>query len=143
MARSLPDLPLFLLHLATAEGLEIDYCPGELETLIIDTARAHPIIRAMQVLHGRFDLEPREILIRRTGPTDWRPIEPGELAQAELRLGPATTGSILFVNVREGALPPGPPAGPAVCGAFAMADQLWDLGIGDLSPAPEVKPDSA
>ena len=138
MAQSLPELPLYLLHLATAEGLELDYRPGALEEFIISTARANPVCRAMQMLPGRFDLEPQELPILRTKDGGWRPCEHGETVQATLRLGPATNGSILFATVKSGVLPLGASSAPPLCAALALADRLWELGLGDLTPAPDL-----
>ena len=39
MSASIPDLPLYLLHLASAEGLPLDYRPMDLERLLIDAQR--------------------------------------------------------------------------------------------------------
>ncbi|MEC9070877.1 MAG: hypothetical protein VX938_00800, partial [Myxococcota bacterium] len=66
MANSMPELPLYLLHLCTAEGLELDYRPHDLERLVIEEAEANPVVTGARMLEGRFDLEPRQAAIVRS-----------------------------------------------------------------------------
>jgi len=139
MSQSLPYLPLYLLHLATAEGLKLDYRPRELERMIVDAVDRSPTAKGMQMLKGQFDLEPRKHPIRPDGEGGYRWAEQEEDGCGFISLGPATFGSVVFVKLDQGAIPDGASFAPYLCRALTLADQDWDLGIGPLLPAPDTR----
>jgi hypothetical protein len=134
--QGLPGLPLYLLHLATAEGLQLEYRPDELERLVLQ--QLDPVVRGMQLLEGRFDLEPRTLEIMRDAEQEWRPAEDNETPSGTILLGPSGAGSILFVSLDADQLQTGVSTAPALCSALGFADRLWNLGIGPLLPAPDL-----
>lgn len=140
MAQSMPELPLYLLHLATAEGLDLDYRPHELDRLIVGEANAHPQSRSMYILEGRQDLDDAEVDICRTGSGEWRVAKPNEQRHGQLLLGPFAAGKIVLVNMEAEFVTLGPSAAPDVIASFSLADELWNLDIGELIPAPDVRP---
>jgi biotin carboxylase len=139
MARSMPALPLYLLHVATMAGRELDYRPKTFEALVRQQAGRHPVVRAMHVLEGRSDLEARDQSICRSG-DGWRLAEEDEDSDVVLTLGPSSSGSVLFASFRESSIRRGPSSASEVCEVFAFADALWGLNLGRLDPARESKP---
>ncbi len=138
MSKSLPDLALYLLHLATAHGLDLDYRPHDLERLVVGEAHAHPQARALYLAEERKSLDNAKFEIRRTDDGQWRVTEEGEQAQGDLTIGPAAAGTILLAQIHQDFVPLGPSAAPDIIAAFRLADELWDLGIGELEPAPDL-----
>jgi hypothetical protein len=139
MARGMPDLPLYLLHVATTEGAALDFRPSSLQALVRTQAAAHPVVRGMHMLEGQHGIEERSCGLCRHG-EGWREAESSEQADATLRVGPATAGALVFVSVEPHAIHRGRSAAPDVSSLIAFADQLWDLGIGPLQPAPDLNP---
>ncbi len=138
MAGSMPDLPLYLLHVATMAGWELDYRPKIFEALVRQQAGRHPVVRAMQVLEGRFDEEARVQKLCRSG-GGWRLAEEDEASDVLLSLGPSPSGTILFASIEESSIRRGPSSASELCELFAFADELWGLGIGPLEPARDLR----
>jgi hypothetical protein len=139
MAAAMPDLPLYLLHLATAEGLDLDYRPHALERLIVSETEAHPQSRAIFLAEGRTDSDNDKVEIRREDDGRWKVIEEGEQRQGQLMIGPAAAGTILLAQMDQEFVSLGPSAAPDIIAAFGLADALWDLGIGALEPPPDLR----
>lgn len=139
MASSLPELPLYFLHLCTAHGLELDYQPQKLQDLIVHAAESNPIVKGMYMLEGAYDLKPRTLHILPQPHNSWRIAQEDEGNTCILRLGPAAAGSILFATVDPIHLPNGTSAAAILSSAFAFANQLWNLGIPKLMAAPDLE----
>ena len=139
MASSMPDLPVYLLHVSTMAGQALDYRPKTLEALVRQQAGRHPVVRAMHTLEGRFDLEAQGLSLCRSG-DGWRLAEEGEDSDVVLRLGPSASGAILFASFRESSIRRGPSSAPEVSAVFAFADEFWGLNIGPLEPARDLQP---
>ena len=54
--------------------------------------------------------------------------------------GPAPTGGYLRAVPSPDHTPRGPSIAPRVVAAIAWADARWELGIGALEPAPDLRP---
>lgn len=141
LAVGLPELPLYLLHLAIiegaiVEGAKLDFRPAELERLVVEESLKRPAGRAMRMVSAK--IEPRNAtLVRdldglRFGADD-------EPAMFRVELGPSASGSIVFVHAVHDALELGPPLGPQMVEALRFLDSQWNLGLGHLEAAADVR----
>ncbi len=62
-----------------------------------------------------------------------------ETPDATLEFGPGPQGGFVRLDLDPGRAEFGPPAAPRAAAAFMLADELWDLGVGELEPAPELR----
>ena len=136
MSASLPDLPLYLMHLCTVEGLELDVEPESLGRLIVEAAEQNPIIRGMYVLEGVYGLDPDECSVLLNPSGQWYQAPDDSKAPAcILRLGTATAGTFVFVDVPAGYVSRGESAAPILASLFAFAGEHWSLSIPILTPS--------
>ncbi|MEZ4473929.1 MAG: hypothetical protein R3F60_24700 [bacterium] len=135
MAAGMPDLPLYLLHLAIAEGEPVDFRPHDLEALLLDVAdrerrgMGHRLVK-------RPITDQRAVEVTR-GADGWRPVAEGEPAQARLSLGPSPVGGFLRA-VLDPSTPPSAPAAPRIAELLTWASDHWDLDVGPLEAAVDV-----
>jgi hypothetical protein len=66
-------------------------------------------------------------------------VEPSEEADGELMRGPNAVGGFVRLNLDPARTPHGPSVAPRVVAAMALADELWDAGIGPLEPPKDVR----
>lgn len=136
LAAGLPELPLYLLHLAIVEGAALDYRPSELESMVVRESLKNPSGKAMRIVPET--LEPRTAaLVFDEGAL--RFASEGEHASFSVELGPAASGSILFVRAVPDALELGPALGPRIVNALRFLDDAWNLGLGVLEAAEDVR----
>lgn len=142
LAGSLPELPLYLLHLALIEEGNAgspprDWQPQALEAVLVAAADTHRRGGAMQVLPG-VKLAPRTAgLVWEDG--DWRFTQDDEHHDVHVRLGPGTAGSLLMLQLTPESTPHGPLVAPRVVSALAFLDAQWSLGIGPRQAARAVR----
>lgn len=134
LARSLPELPLYLLHLAVIEGLELDV--PALEPLLLAQADAHRAAGSMQVVPGP-RRAPASAGLHREG-EGYVVRDTTDGAAFEASLGPSPSGSFVLLRPMPGALDVGPPSAPRVAAAWRALDRAWGLGLGDLVAATEL-----
>jgi len=124
LSKSLPELPLYVLHLAVCAGEDWEFRPRQLEQLILDGADR---VRA----GGGHSLSAGE----RDGTDNYNLAEVGGRyqivaddaeAHATLTIGPSPLGTM----VRLGLAPEHTPVGPSVAPRFAMALELADRELG-------------
>ncbi len=137
MTRSIPGLPMYLLHCALVAGEELDWRPAELERLILDAADAHREGRAALVSSVRREEEVGVGLVWTEAGV--REAQEGEDPHASLMLGPAVAGSYLHVNFVTGHTPVGPSLGSRAAEALSWADERYALELGPLTGAPSVR----
>ena len=136
MGRALPTIPLYLLHLAVVEGVDVDWRPREFETLALGAFD--------QQRQGRGNL----IAPVSVAPVDDEPImlggqlprvaQTGEAPDARLNIGPAAAGS--FVGVEFVTDPPhGRPLAPTIAAVLSLADSRHGIGLSDLRAATDVR----
>ncbi|MCA8970696.1 MAG: ATP-grasp domain-containing protein [Planctomycetes bacterium] len=136
LAKGVPGLPLYMLHLAIVEGLDLDYRLQELEDLVVTSSRANPSGRSARAIPAPHDPRSARLVIE---DDEVRFAAEGEAAQVAVDLGPSTIGSYLVLEANAAQLPYGPPLAPLLCRAFAFLDAQWQLGIGQLEAARSVR----
>jgi hypothetical protein len=143
MAHSIPELPLYLLHLCTAEGISLEYEPQKLRDIIVNTTDENPLSKGMYILEGVYDLEPNKLHIIPKGQNDWEVIEDADGTIQEktccLLLGPAAAGSLIFATIDSSFIAKGVSSAPLLASMFAFAAQQWDLDIPKLIPSPDLE----
>jgi len=138
LSQGIKGLDLYLLHLLIAEDLDLDFRPTELEALLIHAADEHRSAAASAMVDGAPDETQTAGLVREG--RGWRLAEEGEAIAAAATWGPMASGGIVLLKLAAEHLPTGPPAGPLVASALRFLDQHWELGLGPLEAAPDVRP---
>lgn len=137
MNDSVPDLPLYLIHLCCAEGIPLDYRPKDLESLIVQSVEKSPSIKGMYLFNGLFNIEPRQQFIKWAN-SGWRLSEAGEEETTKITIDSTSNGSVLMVFLDRCHLAQGTSAAPKVLSVFKFACQMWGLDLPDLASAPEL-----
>ena len=136
MSSSLPDLPLYLLHLCTVEDLDLSIDPESFRRLIVDAAEQNPIVRGMYLLEGLYGLDPDECSVLIDDSGQWyESTDDSQRTLCSLRLGAATAGTFIFADVPTGYVSPGESAAPILASLFAFAGKHWSLSIPVLLPS--------
>ena len=136
MTNTVPDLPMYLLHLAIVAGEPLDWQPAALESLILTAADAHRAGRTGTIVKRNITEIVREGLRFEGG----RVVSAGEQEpDANLILGPAAAGGYLNISFVPERTPIGPSLAPRAVAALAYADAAYDLGIGPLEAAPDLR----
>jgi hypothetical protein len=131
------DVPLMLLNLAVVEGERVDWQPRALERMILEVADTHRAGGGM-AMTSRVQTETQLLQLTWTGST-FRIAEPSEKPDATALIGPAATGGCVKVTLSAETTPVGPSAAARVASALGLVDAHWDLGIGSLEPAVDVR----
>lgn len=132
------DLPLQLLNLALVEGEPFDWRPRRLEELVVGAADARRAGGTMAVVERSVRRERRAELVFAGG--GFRRAREGEAADARAVLGPAAMGGFLSITLVAERTPVGVSVAPRAAAALRWADTAWELGLGALEPAPDVRP---
>ena len=140
MGRGLAGLPLYLLHLAITEGEAVDWQPRQLETLLLGHADEHRAGRAgaVSTVEGLSPL--KQDLVYDETSASFRACGEGEVADAQLTVGPATAGSYVGTVFAPERTPVGPSTAPRAAAALAYADDQLGAGFGPLDPAVDMRP---
>lgn len=132
-----PDLPFGMLMRALMERVPLDYRPGDLERLIVDSADEHRGGSALATVdHEQADTDTRLIVFTEQG---CREARAGEEPDGTLQFGPGELGGFVLFRPDPAHTPVGPSVAPRAAAALRLADEIWDLGIGPLSPALAVR----
>lgn len=140
LARGVPDLPLELLNLALVAGEVIDWRPEQLERLILRGSRVNRAGAASVHVPAAVSGERSAALF--VGPGGMRRAREGDPEDVQLALGENPAGGFLKVTLHPDLTSVGPSVAPRVAAALAWADAEWELGIGPVSPAPDLRPSS-
>jgi hypothetical protein len=136
MTSQLPNLPLFLLHRALCEGVELDYRPHQLEEMVIEGADATRVIQAGFSVPG---VNAGNTPTRRYRLTDTGWEENAENWDASIIFGPAAFGSYLAVSIKDGVLPAGHSPAKAITELLHQSNDDIGHGLIDLEPAIDVR----
>ena len=137
LGKTLPQLDLYLLHLAIVEEVPLDFTPHELEALLLDAADRHRRGSSMQVLDKRIERTRTEGFDHTA--SGWQPAADIDAPDATVQLGPSPVGGMLFVHLDHTRFPIGAPVAPKLATLFQMLDERWTLGIGALEAATPVR----
>ena len=131
-------LPLKLINLCVRHGLELDYRPHELQSLVLDLADEHRTGSGRTTVDRVFDkTEVHEVMME----PDFRLAEDGETGHAKLTAGPSEVGGFIRFRPDGDAMTKGTLMAPLVTRAWGLADESFDTGIGSVVPAaPGVEP---
>ncbi len=137
MIGSLGDLPFGLLGRVLVEGADLDYRPRYLEQLIVEAADLHRGGAAYTSVESpRVQTETRCLARRDCG---FEVVDENDPHDATLELGPGVLGGFVRFRPDPAHMPIGSPLAPEATEAFAVADELWDVGLGPLSAARSVR----
>jgi hypothetical protein len=128
---------LYLLHLLIAEGLELDWRPAEMERLLLALADETRVGGANAATDRAVEADDRGAFVLDAG--GWRLAAEGEPPHATAVLGPSSWGGIAISTLVPEETPSGPPVGPRVAGLLNFLDAHWELGVGELEGAPDVR----
>jgi hypothetical protein len=123
--------------LALVEGEPVDWQPRELERLVLELADGQRHGGGMAMTKNR-QTETRKAALSWTG-DGFRIAADDETPDATAILGPSAMGGFARVDLVPERTPVGPSAAPRVALAIACIDAHWDLGIGPLEPARDVR----
>jgi hypothetical protein len=138
LARPLTELSLLLLNLAIVEDEPLDWQANELERLVVASSDAQRAGGGLALVHKPVEADQSmELAIDQKG--DVQQARKGETADAIATLGPSATGGFLRVELAVERTPIGPSVAGRVGKMLRFADIHWDLGIGELEPAREVR----
>lgn len=137
LSGSIPDINLYLVHLAIVEQSPVDWQPDALEAVLVHAADTHRRGGAMQVLDVRVGALHKADLVR--APAGWRLAQDDEAVHARAMLGPAPSGALLRVTFEPAQTPIGPPSAPRAVEALAFLADHWNVPIGDLEAARSVR----
>ena len=145
LLRGLPELPLLLLNIAVIADLpDIDWRPRELERLILTNADAQRGGAAMSMTHRPITEVTTQGLLYHADDHRFTATDADEAHRdATARLGPSAVGGYLSIGFNPDRTPVGPHLAPRAAAALAWADDAWDLGIGPLEAAPDLRPSEA
>jgi hypothetical protein len=136
IGKSVPALPLDLLQMATVRGIDMGIGAGELENLLLPAADAQRFGSAYHVITAPGPVATETVDVT-GGPDGLRVAEHGEFVIGAIERGPANLGSLIRFTPAE--MTPGMRLAPYGVAMFALANRLWDTGIGPVEAAPDVR----
>ncbi len=131
------DLPLLLLNAAIVERQDLDFQPRQLEQHLLSCADAERAGGGMAMVKKRPKDPQKASLVWRSG--QFQVDDTASEPDATAMLGPVAAGGFVKVDLNSSTTPVGPSAAPRVAAALACLDAYWDLGIGPLEPARDVR----
>ena len=133
-----PDLPFMVVHQMLVEGDAPQVRAADVEALLIPAAdetrwgggwtMIPTVFTETETVPVRFVDERLEVA---------RPDQPED---GQLMRGPNAVGGFVRLTLDPERTPKGPSIAPRFIAATALADELWDAGIGPLEPARDVRP---
>lgn len=136
IAKSVPELPLDLLQMATIRGIDMGVRAGQLEERLLPAADAARYGSAYHVIAAPGPAETESVNVT-GGPDGLRVAESGDLVIGTVERGPANLGALIRFTPAE--MTPGMRMAPYAVAMFALTDRLWGTGIGPVEPAPDVR----
>ncbi len=138
LVSAVDDLSLGTLNRVIVEGVDLDYRPSELEAVVREATDGkgrgggHMMVSRQQKETVSHDIVFAAGSAARLAGDD-------ETPDATLEFGPGPQGGFVRLDLDPGRAEFGTPAAPRAAAAFMLADELWDLGVGELEPAPELR----
>jgi hypothetical protein len=136
IGKSVPELPLELLQMATIRGIDMGIRARRLEDLLVPAADAARYGSAYGFISAPGPGETETVEVT-GGPDGLRVAGSGEFVVGTVERGPANLGGLIrFIPAQ---MSPGMRMAPFAVAMFALADRLWDTGIGPVEAAPDVR----
>ena len=133
----LRELPFGMIQRAVTEGVDLDFRPRALEGLIVEAADGHrggaaiaPVSRVQPTTETRYLAASGEA---------YRVVDESDVYDGTLEFGPGAMGGFVRFRPDPGRTPVGPSLAPRAVEALALADDLWGLGLGRMTPARSVR----
>jgi len=126
-------LPLF--NRCLVEGYDLDWRPEELQAEVLRSTETSRSGNGISLVSKQVAEETQSVRFTEAGCI---PCDESE-SEGSIRVGPGPTGSIVFFLPDPEKTPIGPSLAPRIAAMAAAADRLWDLGIGELQPAPSLR----
>ena len=139
MSASFEDLPLYFLHLCTAEDIELDYRPKHLQKIIVETVEETPVSRGMYTLEGTSNVTPQTLELIPDKENGWKIADESAENTCSIRLGQAPSGALIFATVHPVFVKKGFSVAPLLASMFKFAGKQWNLEVAKLIPAPDVE----
>lgn len=136
LGKSVPELPLDLLQMATIRGLDLGIRADQLEDLLLPAADARRFGSAYNVITAPGPAETESIDVA-GGPDGLDVAGPGDLVIGTVERGPANQGSLIRFTPAE--MTPRMRVAPYAVAMFALTDRLWGTGVGPVVAAPDVR----
>ncbi|MEO8556862.1 MAG: hypothetical protein ABI474_09340 [Actinomycetota bacterium] len=136
IGKSVPELPLDLLQMATVRGIDMGIGAKELEDLLVPAADAQRFGSAHYVVSTPGPAETKSVDVT-GGPDGLRVAEHGDFVIGTIERGPANLGSLIRFTPAQ--MTPGMRLAPYAVAMFALADRLWGTSIGPVEAAPDVR----
>lgn len=129
--RGIEGLPLLGLHRAVIEGLQLDYRPADLESLLVDHAddqrNASAFYQVPELPETEFEMS---LDISEDGAAV---VDDAASGNVSLSWGRGTVGGAVVVKLNAARVQPGPSAAPLVAAALAYARRNWPITMPALT----------
>lgn len=136
IGKSVPELPLDLLQMATIRGIDLGVGARGLEELLVPAADAQRYGSAYNFIAAPGPAETVTIEVA-GGPDGLRIAGLGDYVIGTVERGPANLGSLIRFTPAQ--MSPGMRMAPFAVAMFALADRLWGAGVGTVEAAPDVR----
>ena len=136
IGKSVPELPLDLLQMATIRGIDMGVGAAQLEALLLPAADAQRYGSAYNVITATGPPETESVDVT-GGPDGLRVAGSSDAVIGTVERGPANLGSLIRFTPAE--MTSGIRIAPYAVAMFALADRLWGTGIGPVEAAPEIR----
>ena len=139
MSASVGGLPLYPLHICTAEGIELNYQPQHLRQLIVETVEANPLIKGMYTLEGQTIQEQKKLHLIPDQKTGWKIADDKAENTCSIQLGPAPSGALVFASIDPCFVKKGIAVASMLASLFEFAGKQWNVNIPPLLSSPDVE----
>lgn len=100
MQHSVPDLPLYLLHLCLVEGIPLQHYPTEFAHFLRDQVDQTPYVQGMYVLQGRYDIPSQNLWMSRHA-NQWVVVADACANACTVKIGPNPSGTLILVEIHS------------------------------------------
>jgi hypothetical protein len=132
-----PDVPTLLVHQMLVEGEATGLRASDIETLLLPAADDVRWGGGWSMIPTTWS-DTETVRVRFEGDA-LKVAGPDEISDGELIRGPNAVGGFVRVSLHPEQIPKGPSVAPRVVAALALADEIWEAGIGPLEPAKNVR----
>jgi hypothetical protein len=132
LTRAIPDFPAYALNVATVEQDLPELDPARLEADVLDASRRHRAGGGMAITTR---VLPEQNVELDFADGAWA-LSDRDTGDGHARIGHHPVGSIVLFRLNEATTHVGPPVGGRVASALGFLNDVFDLALGRLEPAP-------